>query len=336
MVQSANLKEAKERGGRLSYPTRVKLTKALSVFILIACASCVYPFFASFKSNVATFGGPVLMGDVISETDVPKETLDKIIVAYLPANSSITLTKKYLYNLLKKRVGIIDVEIDDIPVVIEAMSGNEMSNEEKKNEISEDTINEVVLKELHTHYPDGTTFNLKSQTGKVIDHDSYSITVYATTKSSPFVRVTLQKGGRIVGYVTLQYNAILLRKVAIANRRIEKGEIIGINDVRYEEVNIYSLTKIPTLEEDLPMMANKVFSKDEVIDMKYLSEVPPVIKGQIIKAYSNIGGISVSILAQALENGYIGNVIRIKNQDNGSIINGTVEEDGTIKVFEGK
>ena len=112
MVQSANFKEAKERGGRLSYPTRVKLTKALSVFILIACASCVYPFFASFKSNVATFGGPVLMGDVISETDVPKETLDKIIVAYLPANSSITLTKKYLYNLLKKRVGIIDVEID--------------------------------------------------------------------------------------------------------------------------------------------------------------------------------------------------------------------------------
>jgi len=336
VVQSTNLKEAKERGGRLSYPTRVNLAKALSVFILIGCVSCVYPFFASFKSNVSTFGGPVLMGDVISETDVPKETLDKIIVAYLPANSSITLTKKYLYNLLKKRVGIIDVEIDDIPVVIEAKSENEMLNEEKRNEISEDTISDVVLKELYTHYPDDTTFNLKSQTGKVIDHDSYSITVYATTKSSPFVRVTLQKGGRIVGYVTLQYNAILLRKVAIANRRIEKGEIIGINDVKYEEVNIYSFTKIPTLEEDLPMMANKVFSKDEVIDMKYLSEVPPIIKGQIIKAYSNIEGISVSILAQALENGYVGNVIRIKNLDNGSIINGTVEKDGTIKVFEGK
>jgi len=103
VVQSANLKEAKERGGRLSYPTRVKLTKALSVFILIACASCVYPFFASFKSNVATFGGPVLMGDVISETDVPKETLDKIIVAYLPANSCDYLDEEVSLQLIEEK-----------------------------------------------------------------------------------------------------------------------------------------------------------------------------------------------------------------------------------------
>ena len=149
-----NLKS--ERGETLRYLTKIRLTKWLSLFMIIGCVSCVYPFFASFKPTVTTFGGPVLMSDVISETDVPKETLDKIIVAYLPANSSITLTKKYLYNLLKKRVGVIDVEIDDISVVVEAMSGNEMSNEEKKNEISEDTISDVVLKELHTHYPDGT------------------------------------------------------------------------------------------------------------------------------------------------------------------------------------
>lgn len=304
--------------------------------MLIACISYVFPFFASFKTNVTTFGGPVLMSDVISETDVPKEVLDKIVVAYLPANSSITLTKKYLYNLLKKRVGIIDVNIDDVSVVIEAKSENRVLDEVKKNTISEETISDLVLKELYKHYPEGTTFNLKSQTGKIIDNDAYSIAVYATTKSSPFVRVTLQKGGRTVGYVTMQYSAILLRKVAVANRKIEKGEIIGINDVRYEEVNIYSLTKIPVFEEDLPMMATKVFSKDELIDMKYLSEVPLIVKGQIVKAYSNIGGISVSILAQALENGYVGNVIRVKNLDNGSIINGTVEEDGTIKVFEGK
>lgn len=70
--------------------------------------------------------------------------------------------------------------------------------------------------------------------------------------------------------------------------------------------------------------------------MRYLSEVPMIVKGQITKAYSNIGGISVSVIAQALENGYVGNVIRIKNLDSGSIISGIVKEDGTVKVLEGK
>lgn len=313
-----------------------KLTKVFIVFIILNTVSYVYPAFAIFKSNVITFGGPVLMSDMIDETDIPNEILEKIVVAYVPSNSSISLSKKYLLNLLKKRVGLVDVPIDDVPVVIEARSEKGASSETKVNTISDDKIDEIILERLYEHYPGDTIFTLKSSSGKIIEHDSYSVSVYAYSKSSPFVRITLTKNGRTVGYLVLQYSASLLRKVAVANRKIEKGEIIGINDVKYEEVNIYSLTKVPVFEEDLPMMTTKVFSKDELIDMRYLSEVPMIVKGQITKAYSNIGGISVSVIAQALENGYVGNVIRIKNLDSGSIISGIVKEDGTVRVLEGK
>ena len=66
-------------------------------------------------------------------------------------------------------------------------SENKYPNEEKKSKISEDTISDVVLKNsIHTI----RMVLVQSQVSdwKVIDHDSYSITVYATTKSSPFVQ----------------------------------------------------------------------------------------------------------------------------------------------------
>ncbi|MQK95644.1 flagella basal body P-ring formation protein FlgA, partial [Escherichia coli] len=54
------------------------------------------------------------------------------------------------------------------------------------------------------------------------------------------------------------------------------------------------------------------------------------------KAISIVGGVMVSTLVQALENGNVGKVISVKNLENGVIIKGTIQEDGTIIVLEVK
>jgi len=271
-----------------------------------------------------------------SQTDVPKDVLEKIIVAYLPVNSKLSLNKRYLVNLIKKRIGNVEAQIDDVPIVIEAKSQEVTTQSVVGQVLTVENINEVVLNELSKRYPDGTQFKLKNQIGQIIDHDNYSLFVQVLNKASPFVRITLKKGNRTVGYISLQYEAILLRKVAVASRKIEKGEIIGVKDVEYVEANILGLIKVPVFEEDLPILSDKLFTKGEVLDMRYVKDVPIVIKGQIVKAYSIVGGVVVSILAQALEHGYVGNVISIKNIDNGVIIRGTVQQDGTVMVLEVK
>ncbi|WP_448377253.1 flagellar basal body P-ring formation chaperone FlgA [Fervidobacterium sp.] len=310
--------------------------------ILIVLVTFVITFGFSytvvFKSSVFTSGGTVNMLELVeaSQTDVPKEVLEKIIVAYVPVNSSLSLNKRYLVNLIKKRVGNLEAQIDDVPIVIEAKSQEITTQSVVGQVLTVDNINEVVLNELSKRYPEGTQFSLKNQVGQIIDHDNYSLFVQVSNKASPFVRIALKKGNRTVGYISLQYEAILLRKVAVASRKIERGEIIGVKDVEYVEANILGLIKVPVFEEDLPILSDKLFTKGEVLDMRYVKDVPIVIKGQVVKAYSIVGGVVVSILAQALEHGYVGNVISIKNIDNGVIIRGTVQQDGTVMVLEVK
>jgi len=312
------------------------LRYCIVMFFVISVA--IFSYSVSFKSTITTSGGPVTMLELVeaSGTDIPKEILEKTIVAYVPVNSSLSLSKKYLANLLKRRVRSVEVQVDDIPVIIQAKPQESTAQSSSGQMLSEASISEVVLNELIKYYPQETKFNLKNQVGHIVEHDNYFLFVQVLNKSSPFVRVSLKKGTRTVGYISLQYEAILLRKVAVASRKIEKGEIIGVKDVEYVEANVLALSKVPVFEEDLPLLADRLFSKGEILDMRYLKDVPIVIKGQFVKAYSVVGGVVVSILVQALEHGYEGNVISIKNIDNGSIIRGTVQSDGTVLVLEVK
>ncbi len=295
-----------------------------------------FSYYALFKSEVSVLPGVVTMNELVEETDIPSEILEKIVVAYMPYNSKLTLNKRYLVNLVKKRIGNIDAVIDDVPIYIVSDRVTNISLDLSEKVLVEIDIQNIVVNELSKYYPNGTSFNLKWQSGSLVEHDNYSISVQITNKATPFVRITLKKSGRVVGYISLQYEAIWIRKIAVSKRRIEKEEIIGLNDVEFVEYNIYSLNKMPVFEEDLPVMAGKVFQRGEVIDRKYISDVPLIIKGQIVKAVSIVGGVMVSTLAQALENGNVGKIISVKNLENGVIIRGTIQEDGTIIVLEVK
>lgn len=307
----------------------------LSFFLFV---NLLFAAFVTFKSEVSVFPGPVFMKDVIEETDIDTPTLEKIIVAYVSSNSKLSLNKKYLLNLLKRHVGIVDTKPDDLPIVIIASKQTVESSksDNKYNIVTKDKVNNIVLLELYKNYPSDTQFNLKWQSGSIVEHDDYVISIQISNRASPFVRITLRRSGKVVGYLTFQYEAILLRKVAVAKRKIEKEEIIGVNDVEFTAINVYSIAKIPVLPEDLPALSDKIFQKGEILDGKYLKDVPIVVKGQILKAVSNVGGVTVSTLVQSLEHGYVGNVISVKNLDSGKILRGTVQEDGTIIVLEVK
>lgn len=316
----------------------IKLKKVYFLFFVLTLfiTTKSFGYYVSFKAEVSVIPGVVTMNELVEETDMSSEVLEKIVVAYMPYNSKLTLNKRYLVNLIKKRVGNVDGVIDDVPIVIVSDKVTNSSLELSEKILVESEIQNIVINELSKYYPNGTSFNLKWRSGSLVEHDNYSISVQITNKATPFVRITLKKSGRVVGYISLQYEAIWIRKIAVSKRRIEKEEIIGLNDVEFVEYNIYNLNKMPVFEEDLPVMAGKVFQKGEVIDGRYISDVPLIIKGQVVKAISIVGGVMVSTLVQALENGNVGKIISVKNLENGVIIRGTIQEDGTIIVLEVK
>jgi len=88
-----------------------------------------------------------------------------------------------------------------MPIVIEAKPQESAVQSATGEVLTVDNITGIVLSELSKRYPEGTQFRLKNQVGQIIDHDNYSVFVQVLNKSSPFVRITLKKGNRTVGYV---------------------------------------------------------------------------------------------------------------------------------------
>lgn len=306
-------------------------------FVMVIVAVNTFGYKVVFADHATTFGGPVMMNELVLESDIPTELLKSIIVAYVPSGSTTTVDKRFLLTLLKRKIKEIQAEFGGSNIVkIETKKEPAERGQQQSIVINEEELIKLIHEELYNYYPRETKFELKSKTGTIPKHTDFSLSLTMSNKATPTVRVTFRNSGRVVGYVLYQFSAFLERKVAVANRRINKDEVISASDVKFVEVNIFSLTKAPVLEEDLPLFARKNFLKDEILDLKYLDEVPTILKGQLTKAFSVVGGVTVSTLVQALESGYTGNVINVKVIDGGVILKGIVRDDGTVAVLEVK
>ncbi|WP_035716035.1 flagellar basal body P-ring formation chaperone FlgA [Azorhizobium doebereinerae] len=68
------------------------------------------------------------------------------------------------------------------------------------------------------------------------------------------------------------------------------------------------------------------------IPVNSYSDPQVVTRGNLAPVLLREGGLTISGFAMALENGTVGNIVRLKNLDTGLTIAGTVQADGTVRV----
>lgn len=65
-------------------------------------------------------------------------------------------------------------------------------------------------------------------------------------------------------------------------------------------------------------------------------ENPRLVKiGSQVKIMFSEDGLVITALGMALQAGSVGDLVRVRNQDSGLMVNGVVQSDGTIRVSEG-
>ncbi len=317
-----------------------KVVKKIIVFCILVLSLSVFPedytgnLYYKPKIEPVVSAGPVTAFDLMEESNLDEESLKGIIVAFLPTNTSISINPKYLSTLLNRTFGYVELIVENQQITIRARQIESVRVDTKT--LTESEIFEKAVEELKKFYPEEVKFETKNTVGRLVQHDSYSISTTVTTKRSPSVRYTLKRDGRTVGYVTINFEAIYLRNVLTAERKINTGERLTEENTKATYVNIYSLSDLPITQDDLPLTAGKNFVEGEVILKRFTKEVPIIQRNQIVKAYAIIGEVKVSTLAQALEDGREGALIQLRNLDTGKIIKGVVTKDGSVVVLEVK
>ncbi len=117
-------------------------------------------------------------------------------------------------------------------------------------------------------------------------------------------------------YLTLKVT--LYRKVLIANRIIERGMILdtSVVEVLLKDVTNTRGTTITDPSEIKKMRSTVKVNKGEILQKEFMEPEPDIKYGNIVTAVSGTGYVTVSIKAEAKQDGAAGDIIRIITVDN--------------------
>lgn len=131
----------------------------------------------------------------------------------------------------------------------------------------------------------------------------------------------------ITGTLRVQKNA------PVAKKLIRFGERIQADDIETHETDItYLKEETPDISQIVGLVANRSLSPRAPILLSDLQREPAARRGQMVKALVGNQSFEVSVNASAEENGFIGDLIKIKNTETQKVMSAIVIEKGVVKV----
>ncbi len=271
----------------------------------------------------------IRLGDLFGGLD---DTLDGTPVSRAPAlGKDVVLTADWLAKAAK-RYGIRwTPENENVRITVTRAA----------KEVSRDEILEAFRKELLVQgMPKTARIMLdKNRFSVVLPVDAaYEITVEKTTYTPATYAVSgialIASNGKTVEKIELNGKAIPFVNVPLAQRSLSAGQIITESDVAVKPMREDILrNEAPARLEDLigkevkrGVRAGQVLSDD---DVRTKVMVP---KGKIVTLSFTKKGILLSTQGKALENGGLGDTVRVMNTQSKNIVQGTVTGPDTVVI----
>jgi flagella basal body P-ring formation protein FlgA len=119
----------------------------------------------------------------------------------------------------------------------------------------------------------------------------------------------------------------------VTTRQLNPGEKITSRDFRMEEVDVtFAKDGVPKSSEVEGQLASRILSVNQPIFKSDYKKELAVTRGQLIRAISGNETFEVTSQAIAEEQGYVGDLIRIKNSESQKMLSGQIVEKGVVKV----
>ncbi|NLU11827.1 MAG: flagellar basal body P-ring formation protein FlgA [Gammaproteobacteria bacterium] len=133
-------------------------------------------------------------------------------------------------------------------------------------------------------------------------------------------------------FVPAQVN--LYRQVAIASRSLPRNSVVQASDVQLAERDISSLRQgyILDLENVIGQKLTRQVQPNQIISANYLKPVAAVSKGDEVVIIARARSMSVRMPGTAMEEGAIGQQIRVRNTRSQRIVHARVTGPGQVEV----
>lgn len=293
------------------------------------------------KETVTLPEREILLGDIayISCSDSScMEKLNKISLGNTPWPGNVRKIKKEIINARLLDEGILlpdvvygDKEFSLVSVETITIKGNEIFKKAKEHLLSTMSRpeDEIVIEAdrmprdiLVPAHKGALSFEV-SQIGANKDRGSVQFIVRVFINDKQYQKIPVYFMIRVFDHCV------------VANRLIQRNEIFSQEDISIRRVETTRLTEIPfdTVKEIVGKRALYTIRENTPITEKLIDDPPVIKKGDFIKLFIHTGKLRVVTKGVAMEEGYLGKVIRVKSFDSNKELHGTVEDLSAVRII---
>lgn len=125
-----------------------------------------------------------------------------------------------------------------------------------------------------------------------------------------------------------------LAQVPVPRRLISAGAIISADDLEWQPVHLARLTgsSLTDVQQLVGHMAKRPLKAGQVLRQSDVAVAPVIKKNDLVRVVVQTGQMTLSVQGKALQDGAVGQSIRVMNVNSSRQLSGTVVDAGTVTV----
>ncbi len=147
-----------------------------------------------------------------------------------------------------------------------------------------------------------------------------------------FISSSKVKMSTVLEYIPHKYE-----DVVTAAQDIHYGQKLTRDSLKTKRLDVYATSTFysVSMDECIGKMSVWSFRKGQVISLAGLKSPPDVVVGQVLIAYVSYPSMTITTFVRAMQSGNVGQVISVRNVENGYMLYGMVEKGPKIRVYSG-
>lgn len=148
------------------------------------------------------------------------------------------------------------------------------------------------------------------------------------------VRVELYVDGQLDRSMAVTVDCRFYREVVVTTRSMRRGNLLESDVLMMEERDITRLKHgwFDSLDELLDLQSARPIGVGQTVSHRHVQPVPVVHRGDDISMAVTTGTMSLLVTGVAMQDGGIGERIRVRNIESGKVVFGEILDAGTIRI----
>ena len=148
------------------------------------------------------------------------------------------------------------------------------------------------------------------------------------------LRAEIQLHGETVRVLTLTADTRIYRGVLVTTRTVRRGELFTeeMFDHRERDVTDVKSGYFSRFADLAGLQASRTIGFDRVIATDHAERVPVILRGGEVTLLLETDFMRITTRGKALQDGSVGERVRVKNRDTGKLLRGEVVDAGTVRI----